>query len=128
MEETIQHADSTGSAIGGAIGGIIGLAIALLIIASIWKTFSKASEPGWAVLVPIYNVIVLLKIAGKPLWWIVLFLIPGVNFVIAILAALGVAEKFGKGAGFGIGLAFLPFIFYPILGFGDSQYVGPKTA
>ena len=128
MEETIQHADSTGSAIGGAIGGIIGLVIALLIIASIWKTFSKADEPGWAVIVPFYNIIVLLKIAGKPLWWIILFLIPGVNFVISILVSLGVAEKFGKSGGFGIGLALLPFIFYPILGFGDAQYVGPKTA
>ena len=127
MEE-MQQADNAGSAIGGAIGGIIGLVIVILIIASIWKTFSKASEPGWAAIVPIYNIIVLLKIAGKPLWWIILFLIPGVNFVISILVSLGVAEKFGKSGGFGIGLAFLPFIFYPMLGFGDAQYVGPKTA
>ena len=69
-----------------------------------------------------------MKIAGKPLWWIILFLIPSVNFVISILVSLGVAEKFGKSGGFGIGLAFLPFIFYPMLGFGDAQYVGPKTA
>ena len=123
MQE-IEQANNAGS----AIGGIIGLAFAILIIASIWKTFTKAGEPGWAAIVPIYNIIVLLKIAGKPLWWVVLFLIPLVNFVIGILVALGVAEKFGKGAGFGIGLALLPFIFYPVLGFGDSQYVGPKTA
>jgi len=72
--------------------------------------------------VPIYNIIVLLKIAGKPVWWIILLFVPFVNFVIGILAAIGVAKNFGKGAGFGIGLVFLPFIFYPILAWSDAQY------
>jgi hypothetical protein len=98
------------------------------MIAALWKVFTKAGEPGWAAIVPIYNAIVLLKISGKPLWWIILLFIPFVNFIIGILAALGLSEKFGKGAGFGIGLAFLPFVFYPILGFGSATYVGPKTA
>jgi hypothetical protein len=116
---------------GGGGGGIFGLlfmviwlALAVAVIAGFWKTFTKAGEPGWACLVPIYNVIVLLKIAGKPAWWVVLFLIPLVNFIISIMVSIAVAENFGKGTGFGIGLALLPFVFYPVLGFGDAVYQG----
>jgi uncharacterized membrane protein YhaH (DUF805 family) len=64
----------------------------------------------------------MIQIAGKPAWWLILFFIPVVNFIFAILLAIEIAKAFGKGAGFGIGLAFLGFIFYPILGFGDAQY------
>ncbi|MBW8884453.1 MAG: signal peptidase I [Planctomycetia bacterium] len=101
---------------------IIQLAIIAAIIAGLWGVFAKAGKPGWAAIIPIYNAIVLLEIAGKPLWWIILFFIPCVNIVIAILVAMDVAKNFGKGAGFGLGLAFLPFIFYPILGFSDARY------
>jgi hypothetical protein len=106
------------------IPALIALAFVGLIIASMWMVFAKAGKPGWACLVPIYNIIVLLEIAGKPIWWIVLFFIPVANLIATILVALGIAQKFGKGAGFGIGLAFLPMIFYPILAFGDAQYQG----
>ena len=82
----------------------------------------SAGEPGWAAIIPIYNFIVLLKIAGKPVWWFILMLIPFVNFIVAIIAALAVAKNFGKGTGFGLGLAFLAPIFYPILAFGDARY------
>src|SRR5476651_1733903 len=93
----------------------------VICVAGIWKVFVKAGKPGWAAIIPIYNVIVLLEIAGKPIWWILLLLIPLVNLVIAILVSIEVAKKFGKGTGFGVGLALLGFIFYPILGFGDAQ-------
>lgn len=108
--------------------GIVWFAIIVVVVIALWKVFQKAGEPGWAAIVPIYNIVVMLKIAGKPLWWIILMFIPFVNFIIGIMVAIALAEKFGKGAGFGIGLAFLPFIFYPILGFGSATYVGPKTA
>jgi len=101
---------------------VVTLAIVGLIIASFWIVFTKADQPGWAVIVPIYNVIILLKIANKPLWWILLLLIPLVNIAIGILVAIAVAKNFGKSAGFGIGLVFLPFIFYPVLAWGDAQY------
>ena len=107
---------------GGAVGLILALALLAVAIAGIWKTFTKAGEPGWAAIIPIYNLIVLCRIAGKPEWWVLLMLIPIVNFVVAILVAVGVAENFGKSALFGLGLAFLGFIFYPILGFGDARY------
>jgi hypothetical protein len=109
---------------GGAVIGIIYLAVIVLAIAGMWKTFSKAGKPGWAAIIPIYNLIVLLEVAGKPLWWIILFFIPVVNLIAMILVGIGVAENFGKSAGFGVGLALLSFIFYPILGFGSAQYQG----
>ena len=115
------------SAAAGIFGGvmlIVWLAVALLVIAGIWKTFVKAGEPGWACIIPIYNIIVLLKIAGRPLWWFILLLIPLVNFIVAIIVCIDVAKRFGQGTGFGIGLALLPFIFYPILGFGSATYKG----
>ena len=114
---------------GGALGAVVGLgftlvmlAFGLLLVASLWKVFSKAGEPGWACLVPIYNMIVWLKIAGKPAWWFILALIPLVNFIVAIIASISLAERFGKGTGYGLGLAFLSPIFYPMLAFGDARY------
>ena len=106
----------------GGITLIVNIAIALLMVISIWKVFIKAGQPGWAAIVPIYNMYVLLKIAGKPGWWILLLFVPVVNLVISIIALLGLAENFGKGAGFAIGLLFLPIIFYPILAFGSATY------
>jgi hypothetical protein len=123
--EQLKQLNETGG--GSPIAIIVALAITIFVIAGVWKVFSKAGEPGWAVLIPIYNLIVFLKVAGKPLWWIILLFVPIANFVVAILASLGLAERFGKGGGFGIGLAFLPFIFFPILGFGSATYIGPKT-
>jgi hypothetical protein len=113
-----------GSPLPGLI--VFGL-IAILMIASMWRVFSKAGEPGWAAIIPIYNIIVLLKIAGKPAWWFILFLIPIVSLIISILVSLSVAKNFGKGTGFGIGLWLLSFIFYPILAFGDAKY-SPQAA
>ena len=111
-----------GSAVPGLLFGIIWLAVCVFLIAALWIVFTKAGHPGWAAIVPIYNAIILLKIAGKPVWWIILFLIPFVNFVIAILVSLAIAKNFGKSTGFGIGLVFLGFIFYPMLAWGDAKY------
>ena len=94
----------------------------MIVLAGMWKVFEKAGEPGWAALIPIYNVIVLVKIAGREMWWVLLFLLPCANFVAAVMISLDIARKFGKDPLYGIGLAFLPFIFYPMLGFGDAQY------
>ena len=116
------------AAIGGCFVGILELAVAVLVIASLWKVFTKAGKPGWAAIIPIYNTIVILEIAGKPIWWVILFFIPVVNFVVAIIAHIALAEKFGKSAGFGVGLALLGIIFFPILGFGDAQYLGAAPA
>jgi hypothetical protein len=103
---------------------IFAILVCVVMIAAMWKVFTKAGKPGWAAIVPIYNVIVLLGIAGKPAWWLILFFIPIVNFVMLILTYVALAEKFGKGGGFAVGLIFLGIIFFPILGFGGAQYRG----
>ena len=103
---------------------LLELAIVGAVIAGIWKVFVKAGKPGWAAIIPIYNLIVLLQIANKPLWWIILFFIPVVGLVMCVLLGIAVAKSFGRSEAFGIGLGLLGFIFYPILGFGDSQYQG----
>ena len=84
--------------------------VVLVILIGMWKVFAKAGQPGWACMVPVYNGIVLLEIAKRPLWWLILFIIPFVNFVAALVVSLDVARNFGKSAAFGLGLAFLPFI------------------
>jgi hypothetical protein len=119
--------EAGGTEAAAAAGGagllmVVYLAVMIFMLVAMWKVFTKAGKPGWAVIVPIYNIIVMLEIAGKPLWWIILMFIPIVNFVIAILVMAGMAKNFGKGAGFVVGLLFLPIIFYPILGFGSATY------
>ena len=109
---------------GSAIGAIIYLAIIVFEIAAMWKVFTKAGQPGWGAIIPIYNAYLLCKIAGKPGWWVVLFLIPIVNIIFAIMIWHGVSVNFGHGGGFTVGLVLLAFIFIPILGFGDSTYRG----
>ena len=124
VQPDIPQAPSAGMGIGMMI---VWLAFVVLIIASMWKVFTKAGQPGWAAIIPIYNLYVMLKIAGKPGWWLLLFLIPFVNFVIAIMVSIAIAHRFGKSTAFGVGLALLGFIFYPILAFGDAQYTPPPA-
>lgn len=119
---------------GGAAAGIAGmivlliyLAIIVLVIAGMWKMFTKAGQPGWAAIIPILNLYFLCKIAGRPGWWLILMFIPIVNFVVSIIVMLDIAKSFGKGVGFAIGLILLGFIFIPILGFGSAQYQGPAA-
>jgi hypothetical protein len=118
------------SAIGITMIAIMGIfylitfALSIVAVIGMWKTFVKAGKPGWACLVPIYNIIILLEIAEKELWWIVLLFIPVANIVIHFLVDIAVAEKFGKSSGFGVLMALFPWIGFPILGFGEAQYQG----
>ena len=108
----------------GPVFWICWSALVILMIAATWKVFSKAGQPGWAALIPIVNVYFLCKVAGRPGWWLILMFIPLVNFIILIILDIDIAKNFGKGVGFGIGLLLLPFIFFPVLGFGSAQYQG----
>jgi len=101
---------------------LVTLAIVLLMVASMWKVFEKAGEPGWAAIIPLYNIVVLLKIAGKPAWWFLLYLVPLVNLVVAIIVTVSLAKNFGKSAGFAFGLLLLAPVFFPVLAWGDSRY------
>jgi len=109
---------------GSAIGTLFYLAVLVLAIAGCWRVFAKAGQPGWAVLIPIYNFYVLCGIAGRPGWWVILMLVPLVNIIVLAIVSIDVARAFGQGVGFGIGLLLLSFVFYPILGFGSAQYQG----
>jgi ABC-type Na+ efflux pump permease subunit len=101
------------------------LVILVLMVVSFWKIFEKAGKPGWAAIVPIYNLIVFLEIVNKPVWWLVLILIPIVNIVILIMLTHRLSLSFGQGVGFTILLIFVGIIGYPVLAFGDYKYVGP---
>lgn len=120
---------ATGAAAGAALFiTLIYLAVLLLVIASMWKVFTKAGKPGWAAIVPIYNTIVLLEIVGKPTWWIILLLIPFVNIIVLLIVINELSKSFGRGVGTTLGLIFLGFIFWPILAFGSAQYQGGEAA
>jgi hypothetical protein len=112
----------------GAGALIFMLAFAGLMIASMWKVFTKAGKPGWAAIVPIYNLVVLIEIIRKPMWWIAMFFIPFVSLIFAILMYVELAKAFGKGGGFAAGLILLSPIFFPILAFGGAQYVYGQAA
>lgn len=123
--------DDGGSLFGALFGGvymICWLAFMIVIIAGFWKTFEKAGEKGWAAIIPIYNIYIILRIIGKPWWWLLLMLIPFVNFVVWILIAIDMGTSFGKDTLFSLILLWLfTPIGYLILGFGDAQYMGPAT-
>jgi hypothetical protein len=104
---------------------VVILLIAIVAIAGMWKTFEKAGQPGWAAIIPIYNIYIMTKIGGKPGWWTVLCLIPIVNYVFFIWLTNMISKSFGKDEGFTVGLVLLGFIFWPVLGFGDAKYQGP---
>jgi hypothetical protein len=116
-----------GLAIFGGLFMLVWLAVVVLMIAALWKTFAKAGEPGWAGIVPIYNLVVLMKIVGRPTWWFILFFVPLVNIVVIFLVYMDLAKSFGKGTGFALGLLFLAPIFWMILGFGSARYLGPSA-
>ncbi|RJQ47703.1 MAG: signal peptidase I [Gaiellales bacterium] len=101
---------------------IIVIAWVVFVVVSMWKVFEKAGQPGWGAIIPIYNVYLLLMIAGRPAWWLILMLVPVVNIVVELIVSIDIAKNFGKGTGFGLGLFFLGAIFFPILAFGDAVY------
>jgi hypothetical protein len=106
---------------------IISIVIGVLGIIGLWATFNKARLPGWAAIIPIFNIYVLMKLAGRPGWWLILYIIPIVNIVIHILVSLDVARRFEKSAAFGIvGLWLFGFIGYLIVGFDSSFYRGDE--
>ncbi len=99
--------------------------IAVFFIYCYWRIFEKAGKPGWASIIPFYNVFVYLQIIGKPWWWFLLLFIPFVNFIVIIMMQHNLSLRFGKGTGFTLGLIFLSIIFVPILALGGAKYGPP---
>ncbi|MBS1489552.1 MAG: signal peptidase I [Bacteroidetes bacterium] len=123
--ETTDYSGGGGLFAALGIFAVIYLLILILMIVSMWKIFEKAGKPGWAAIVPIYNIIVLLEVVNKPIWWIILLLIPIVNFIIVIILIHRLSLSFGQGVGFTVLLIILGIIGFPMLAFGDYKYVGP---
>jgi hypothetical protein len=104
------------------------LVFGLVVVVALWKVFEKAGQPGWAAIVPIYNGYVLTcGIAKKEVMWFIMQFIPFIGIYASFVLSLDVAKRFGRSEGFGVGLFFLPFIFYPILAFGDARYQGGRA-
>jgi hypothetical protein len=111
------------------VGLLIYLAFLVFEIAALWLVFVKAERPGWGAIIPLYNVYLICKVAKRPGWWLILFLIPLVNIVVAFIVFIDMAKAFGKGAGFGVLLTLFGFVCMPILGFGAATYdAGPAAA
>ena len=123
-----QNAGNAAGAVGALIFLVIYLAIIVVVLAGFWKMFEKAGQPGWGAIVPFYNMYLMCKIAGRPGWWLILLLIPYVNFIFWIIVLLDLAKSFGKGVGFAVGMILLGAIFIPILGSGSAEYEGPAAA
>jgi Family of unknown function (DUF5684) len=113
-------------------GGLIFLYVLVayvIFVIPAWVVFTKAGQPGWAALIPIYSTYVVLKIVGRPWWWLLLiFLIPLVGLIIWFVVMLDLSKSFGHEVGFALGLFFLSLIFWYILAFGSSRYLGPAAA
>ncbi len=128
--------DSYGYAYSGLLGTylVIELIIAVIMIVSWWKLFEKAGKPGWASIIPFYNIYIMLEIAGLQWWWLLIIIFLPFIPIIGLIVEIGVwfyvnlkfVQSYGKDTGFAIGAFFLPFIFYPIMAFNkDINYVGP---
>lgn len=106
---------------------LVGLAFTAFWVAGAWKMFEKAGQPGWGILVPIYNLLLIVRIAGSPDWMFVLLLIPFVNIVAHIFVSLELGKRFSKGPAFTIGLIFIPAVFYALIGFTSDEYTPPPS-
>jgi hypothetical protein len=124
MEVLAQNDSGGGGAAVGVVFFLIYAAVAVVWIAGMWKMFDKGGIEGWWAIIPIANTYHLVKLSGKEWWWFLLFFVPCINFVALIVVSLALAERFGKTPAYGIGLWLLPFIFYPMTGFGDAEYQG----
>lgn len=122
------NSDNVFAAFSGGMALLFWLALGIVVILGGWKVFEKAGQPGWAILIPFYNLYIMLKVAGRPGWWLILYLIPLVNLIIMIVVAIDIAKAFGQSAVFGF---FLVFLFcgigYLVLGFGDYHYQGARA-
>lgn len=127
MQEQQQAAQPSGAFL--AVMAVVYLAVFAVSIATMWKIFTKAGQPGWASIVPFYNIYILLNIVGRPIWWMAMLLLcPPAAIIAAIILCIDLAKSFGKDTGFGIGLALLGIVFGPMLAFGDAQYQGPSAS
>lgn len=125
----MSSSDAMYTAAAASIGAgyfIVCLALVVVSLVGMWKVFVKAGKPGWAAIVPFYNMYCLFEMSFGNGWLFLLTFVPCANFVVMIMCYIKLAKAFGKGVGFGLGLVFFNFIFMMLLGFGDAEYIGPQ--
>jgi len=129
----VDGGDAAAGAAGAAVAGVglvtmaICAAVVVVLVAANWKVYSKADKPGWACIIPIYNIVMMLEIVGRPTWWVILALFPCTAPIVLIIIMLDLAKSFGKDNMFAAGLILLNPIFLAILGFGEAEYQGPAA-
>jgi len=106
----------------------VSFAFAAFYIFCYWRLFQKADQPGWFALIPLFNMLVVLKLIGRPWWWLLLMLIPPINVLVSVLMVFDVARVFGKRTGFAFGLLFFSGVFLPLLALGDAEYTAPAQS
>lgn len=117
----------SGEDVGGIVFLVFYLGVLILMLVGAWKLYAKAGQPGWACIIPIFNLYVLMKIVGRPWWFLLLMFIPIVSLIVGIVVIHDLSKSFGRGIGTTLGLIFLPFIFWPMLGLGSAEYEGPAA-
>ena len=117
---------STAGIIAILIWWVICLAISIFMIVAMWKVYQKAGKPGWGSIVPFYSNYLMFEMGFGNGWLFLLTLIPCVGAIVMIVLWFKLASAFGKGAGYGVGLWLLPIVFWPMLAFGDAEYIGPQ--
>ena len=111
--------------LGGTFMGFVWSIFLILPIMGVWRVYEKANQIGWTCFIPIYNFYILTKIVGKPDWWWLFLFIPIVNIIVIIWVLNELSKSFGKSTEYTLGLLFLGFIFYPLLGLSHDEYIGP---
>lgn len=116
-------------AILSVIGFIIVLGLALYLFTSycLYRIAKKANvEDAWMSWIPIVSLIVMIRLAQKPLWWIIFFIIPVVNAVIAIVLWMNIFPRFGKPEWMGL-LMIIPVVNLAMLvylAFSETAVIG----
>lgn len=105
------------------------IGIALIFISAGWRLFSKAGQPGWAILIPFYNLYLYTQIIRRPKWWILLYFLGAIPILgvlgvlfLSVIDSIRLAKVFGRSTEFGVGLILLNIVFIAILAFGKSDY------
>jgi len=125
MQTLTLFAQATSKSSDSSASIAVGIIIAVIGIVALWRVFQKAGRPGWAAIIPLYNVYIMLKMAGRPGWWLILYLIPIIGLIVHIVVSIDLAKAFGKSGAFGFfGLWLFSIIGYLVLAFGDAKYKG----
>jgi len=108
---------------------IVFVPIIILSLVGIWTLFEKAGRKGWEAIVPVYNIYIMVKLTGRPTWWVLLLLIPVVNFVIWMGLAIDFAKSYGKFSFMShLGTIVVPFLVFPFWGLNkDTKYLGQSA-